>query len=56
MCLQRGRTALLAAAANGHLGAVEALLGAGANKEAKSEVGYGGWSEACTSGSDRMGC
>ena len=38
MLLQSGETSLFMAAQNGHVGVVEALLAAGANKEAARKV------------------
>ena len=40
-CVQRGISALMAASADGHLEVVKALLAAGANTEARDDVGRG---------------
>ena len=41
VCAQEGRTSLMMASEKGHLGVVQALLDAGANKEARDGVGGG---------------
>ena len=42
VCAQEGTTSLMMASEKGHLGVVQVLLDAGANKEAKDGVGGGG--------------